>query len=394
MVRIRVTPYLALLLSLACSDGAAVDDGGPGTLTTTPDTVNGVLWVRNSGDPPAWTATLIARIGSLDGGPEEFGRIRSLAADAAGNVYVADNLAHEIRVFDPEGRHLRTIGRTGEGPGEFRDLYSLAWLEGDIAAMDPRNARISVLNETGDWIRGIQHYAITGPATLIRLHPLGDGGFYVPTVDPASRRLPFVRITDVGPADTIFPPEAPPGARQAGVLCRRSDGGLAGISVPEAPAVVYAFPPPGGLIAASWTERYEVSFLTPSGDTTRVVAREGTLAPYSDSLWAEAMEPYREMHRNYPGSECDPAEPTRPESRAALRYLAFDEGGRMWVEAATAQGFAWEVFDPAGRLLGRAPAPPRSTTIPPYVRDGRIYQVEADELGVEYVAVYWIGPSN
>lgn len=55
-------------------------------------------------------------------------------------------------------------------------------------------------------------------------------------------------------------------------------------------------------------------------------------------------------------------------------------------------GFAWDIFDADGRLLGAAPAPARAAGIPPYVRNGRLYQVETDDLDVQYVAVYHISP--
>ena len=66
-------------------------------------------------------------IGQLSG-PDEllFGRIASARRDAVGNVVVADGQAHQIRIFDVEGRHLQSLGRDGEGPGEFRTL-SGAW---------------------------------------------------------------------------------------------------------------------------------------------------------------------------------------------------------------------------------------------------------------------------
>jgi hypothetical protein len=110
----------------------------------------------------------------------------------------------------------------------------------------------------------------------------------------------------------------------------------------------------------------------------------------ADALYEEGMRPYRELREPHPALRCEPGEPERPSYRAALRHILFDEAGRMWVEAASQDGFVWEVFDAERRLLGAFPAPPRATAIAPYVRDGRLYQVEADELGVQYVAVYRI----
>jgi hypothetical protein len=60
----------------------------------------------------------------------------------------------------------------------------------------------------------------------------------------------------------------------------------------------------------------------------------------------------------------------------------------MWIEVATHDGFAWEVFDQTGAVAGRAVAPERSPGVPPYVRGDYLYQVEVDEMDVQYVHVY------
>jgi hypothetical protein len=68
---------------------------------------------------PQLEAVLEQRIGSADGMIEEFfGRTIDLAADEAGNVYVLDERADELRVFSPAGTYVREIGRRGRGPGE------------------------------------------------------------------------------------------------------------------------------------------------------------------------------------------------------------------------------------------------------------------------------------
>lgn len=50
-------------------------------------------------------------------------RLRSLAMDSDGWFYVGSTYEPGvIAVYDPTGRHVRNIGREGEGPGEFRGL--------------------------------------------------------------------------------------------------------------------------------------------------------------------------------------------------------------------------------------------------------------------------------
>lgn len=55
-----------------------------------------------------------------------FGRLVQVVEDGDGNVYALDAQLSEILVFSPDGEHLRTVGREGEGPGEFAaasDMY-------------------------------------------------------------------------------------------------------------------------------------------------------------------------------------------------------------------------------------------------------------------------------
>ena len=73
------------------------------------------LWRSGGG----WQVEEELRIGEADGeAAYRFGRIAGVDADGRGRVYVLDQQAAEVRVFDADGRFLHTIGRKGEGPGE------------------------------------------------------------------------------------------------------------------------------------------------------------------------------------------------------------------------------------------------------------------------------------
>lgn len=376
---------VAATMTAACGDAAPDADSH---VRVEIDTVGATVVVNNTGTPPAWQLEPVLRLGTLEGGPEQFGQIRSLLADSEGAIYVADNHANVVRVFAADGRHLRDIGRQGQGPGEFGDLYSLAWLGDALAAMDPANSRIGVFSRQGAWLEAIPHFPITGPASQIRLHPLHAAGFYAPVIDPRLPGLPWARLTPTGPRDTILAPAPPPGAPSSTIQCPLPSGGFWFITPPEAPQLVFAFPPAGGVVAVNWTDEYRVRLLSARGDTVRVLTRHGARSPYPDSLWDRAMQPYREYQDTPGAGRCEPGPLQRPQYRASMRHLLFDDAGRLWVEAASEAGYVWEVFDAEGRLLGAAPAPPRVAHIPPYTRNGHLYQVEADALGVHHVGVY------
>ena len=88
--------------------------------------------------------------GATSDGPEDFGRIVGLAVDGHGRIYVADQTRHEIRVFDPAGSLLRTVGRHGVGPGEFQELGGVVWHpSGVLLAMDVGTRKVTVFDSLG-----------------------------------------------------------------------------------------------------------------------------------------------------------------------------------------------------------------------------------------------------
>ncbi len=54
-----------------------------------------------------------------------FGRLGNLVEDDEGTLYVLDSQLSEIHAFSQDGEHLRTIGREGEGPGEFMQAFDM-----------------------------------------------------------------------------------------------------------------------------------------------------------------------------------------------------------------------------------------------------------------------------
>jgi hypothetical protein len=154
----RSAPALALAAALLAV-GCRADDGGGDELP--------FLSV------PHLAGEVELRVGDVDG-DLLFGRISEVEVGPDGNVYVLDRGEAGVRVFTPEGEPLRSIGRRGEGPGEFRitprivewrDDALLAWdgfrqtwldLEGNAlsTAVAPRPPRARVVRRTmeGDTI--------------------------------------------------------------------------------------------------------------------------------------------------------------------------------------------------------------------------------------------------
>ncbi|HXD43401.1 MAG TPA: 6-bladed beta-propeller [Ramlibacter sp.] len=64
-------------------------------------------------------------------------------------IYVADTRAHDIKVFDDDGRLLATWGRRGEGAGELNSPTHLALSDGMLIVCDALNARVQGFDSEG-----------------------------------------------------------------------------------------------------------------------------------------------------------------------------------------------------------------------------------------------------
>ncbi|MCA9764523.1 MAG: 6-bladed beta-propeller, partial [Gemmatimonadetes bacterium] len=72
---------------------------------------------------------------------QQFVRIRDVLALPGGRIAILDAGLPAIRVFDTTGRWVRNVGRTGNGPGEFRDPIDLAFDGTGLGVLD-RDGRI------------------------------------------------------------------------------------------------------------------------------------------------------------------------------------------------------------------------------------------------------------
>ena len=111
-------------------------------LTTAPIQSPDTLIVR-ANNPPVWgdqvRVTEELRIGMLEG-PEEyvFGQVSGIAIGPEGTVYVSDDQIPLIRQYGPDGQWLRNIGRSGEGPGEYKGFLGLRSLDDEtLVVLDP-----------------------------------------------------------------------------------------------------------------------------------------------------------------------------------------------------------------------------------------------------------------
>jgi hypothetical protein len=82
-----------------------------------------------------------------------FERIRFLQTDSQGRIFVSDQEAKHILVYDASGNFETTIGREGSGPDEFRSILNMYLDENDqLIIFDMANNRsVFFREENGSW---------------------------------------------------------------------------------------------------------------------------------------------------------------------------------------------------------------------------------------------------
>jgi hypothetical protein len=91
------------------------------------------------------------RVGGYDDEDVLFGVITDIIAGRDGNFYMLDSQLNEVQVYSPGGEYLRTIGREGEGPGEFRLAFNLLLMpNGNIGVLQAFPSKIIALTPDGN----------------------------------------------------------------------------------------------------------------------------------------------------------------------------------------------------------------------------------------------------
>ncbi len=85
-----------------------------------------------------------------------FSDLRSIQVDIEGNIFALDSKEGKIKEFDKYGKHLRTFGKKGPGPGEWQAPSRMHLTpDGKLAILDNGNNRIAFYSLQGECLSEI-----------------------------------------------------------------------------------------------------------------------------------------------------------------------------------------------------------------------------------------------
>ena len=336
---------LAFVAVVALASCVRRDDEPPPTYTTRDSA--GVEIVESRvcawGASAPWTVSETAELTIGEPGAQnvyDFARVADVLRYPDGRIAVADDGNGVVRIFGADGRHQRTVGKLGDGPGEFRSIRRILLGQERLWVFDPRRAQVSAFDDSGVLtetrpvqVGGAEAQSI-GDVRLIRDGELFgiDGSTTVPGTAPSPLR------------DTAYVFRL--GRTPRSVLAVSSSwtdqvvGGQSGLRTQ--PLTVPSWDVAGSNLYFSSGEHFEFAVADTAGRVRRIVRR------------------------------LEPAPPTLP----VYDDLLVDPSGDVWARRFGAEQTEWDLYDSRGSCRGTVRMPAGLTV---------------HEIGEDYVLGVWRG---
>jgi hypothetical protein len=214
-------------------------------------------------------------IGEIEGDDNYmFGEFIIFNTDDKGNFYVSDIDNHRIQKYDSKGNYLLTIGRKGQGPGEFEDLSKPQFdKENNLYIYDIGNKRISFFDRDGKFLR-----QINAPRMSTEL-AVNSENMIVGSSRKFSREKDSYKVfKEFGIFDEEF--------NQVKILYKDEESnkgieGVKGLSAPQMlfkPYLIFNLAD-NDMIYTGYPEKYEIKVYNPEGKLLRRIQRDYDLKP-------------------------------------------------------------------------------------------------------------------
>lgn len=358
----------------------------------------GVTIVENrDAQPPdiaAWQVDSVPllRIGREDG-PESyrFDGVYDIIRLSDSTIVVVDG-SPSIRFFDTRGQFLHSVGRRGDGPGEYHVISMMRRIKGDsLLVWDFPARRVTVLGPDGQFERSER-----GPVTegfFFGFDVFSDGtllGMYDPPPDGAR---PASGILETTSAMVRFSPSSGIMDTLAQITTKSSYvSGGEHFSITSMPYHAEALGAATGRAAyLGNSARYEIGYYSRDGRLIRVTRLDRLPIRFESSTRDRYIARQLARARTDAARERVTsvyAEMPFPDAFPAFDALAVDADSNLWVRTYSASDSVpsqWTVFDPEGRLLAEATTPARFTVFE--IGRGDLLGVQEDSLGVQQVRV-------
>jgi hypothetical protein len=306
-------------------------------------------------------------IGSEEEDAYLFYRVEDIGVDSQGNIYVLDIGNTRIQKYDDRGIYVRTIGRKGQGPGEFDTPYGMFLSVEDIIYVHD-GMRVKSFKIDGNFLKEVVLESFTHNISVDL-----DGNIWgigrLPSEEGRTRSI--IMLNERGKLEKIIADFPPP------KVAIRSEGGR-GVSffigheyVPELSFI----PLDGKSSLYAYSLDYRLNMINERGESESVITVDVPRSSISQKEKAEIYEKYSDFEERWPKDVVRDAIQFPPH-RPFFNTILADDKGRIYVERVKSildkrKRIQFDIFSRDGYYLYKTDLP----FSPELIKDGFLYHI-------------------
>ena len=326
---------------------------------------NGINIVNNPKEP-IYKDTIFEFVEELSIGQNkednnyQFSTVYSLAVDLDENIYILDFKECCIKKFSKNGDHIMTIGRKGNGPGEFTYPATISIVDDIILIEDLVVRKISFFRTNGDFIRMIStaEYLFMGVKINQRKNIVARNSLEVPDGRLWTIKLFDVNFTHKKDLYEALMPKNNFIEKRRLVAYFSEDTTLAGYS-----------------------DKYEINVFDSDGSLKKIIKREYDPVKSTD----KDLDFYIE-YRGYDSSAKNKR--TLPKYLNSFVSFSSDDVGNIFVQTNRNHPYSklqsYDIFNASGKYIARM-----DLSMKPYIwKNKKLYTIETNDDGFPIIKRY------
>jgi len=326
-------------------------------------------------------------IGVREGGENcMFGNRVYFNTDAGGNFYVTDWDRKRIQKYDPQGKYLLTIGRPGQGPGEFQNVWRPEFDNvGNLYVTDIAANRISFFDKVGLFLKQIKfppgfsptlvnsRGLLFGSQTLVEENPDKFTSIYGLFNDQ------FKTVADL--QKTVWEPKRSSGSGEEAIVESLANN----VSDQAFKANPFYLLGQDDFIWFGYPEKYEIRVYDPDGRLDRIIQREYDPRPITKKdkerfIAEQEIEFFRFLPARAKGLKNKVIDRIKfPKNKPAYNSFALMENGWLAVVIETADNgdTIFDLYDKNGRYIAHFQGPVPSEGL--FFNNGMAYALKTED---------------
>jgi len=343
------------------------------------EVIDGVEFIHNT-ETPMYLDKTVTFVEDLSiSGEDTDGEIvlfnpRLSLVDDNENIYISETKDQVIKVFDSDGKYIKTIGAKGNGPGEFQRIWYLAATEdGKLIALDSSARRTSFFDSSGKFLNSFKWKTDYFNNILVKSSSYIIGERAYPGIRPNA--FFYVKEIDFDGEEVRSYGEF----KMFESLIIPDGSGTTYTGLPVSPSSIFTGDQDRELFYHCLNNKYIIEAYDISGKLFRKIDRPYEPVPFTK----EDADKYRRTH-DYPGMSEVVKKTIRtlkmPDVKNIIVRMYVDDKSNLWVRTNEIKEedktlTAFDIFNSEGHYFAKV----WTATFPQIFKKGKMYRMDRDE---------------